>query len=616
MATKVADAPKRARKQAREELPNTPNPVDIAMVAAVSGKPLPDIARRVLEEEARLIRAQCTELRLREIGERVRAALWAILAVAAFAIVALIVLLIVHASRTDALVVESFRVPPAMAQQGLTGDVIATEVLDRIAEFQQRTQSVRAATSYSNNWGDDIKIDIPETGATADQVWKLLRGWLGKETRISGEVIQTPAGLALTTRVGSEPGQRFVSKTGDLDALIAQGAEHIMAATQPYRFAIYLNRVGRRGESLASLQQLTSDPSPIERKWAYNGIAVAHRQRGDFLGELEAARRALAIDPNMVPATENVGDAQWGLGHDQEAVDARRRALSIPNSGEYDPRIFEANHCNDFDALAARTADQAQLRQAIACLSTAPESYRTYIPSDRSDIAILRHDPALIADEQPSPFLAPQEAASDNALFRFRMLLANDTRGAPLEKALIDVATTQTQLVNAGKTALPTAVPISVDFYEAIEPIVLWPYEAQALAKLGRGGDAAALIAKTPLDCYACLRARGSIAEERGDLRAAQLWFLKAAQQAPRLAPAFVDWGRLLLDARHYGSAEVKFGYAAQMAPNWADPLKYWGDALAGEGKRGQALAKYDAALKLAPNWLQLQQARARLAAH
>src|SRR5438270_13685054 len=131
MATKVADAPKRARKPAREAVPETSHPVDIAMIAAASGKPLPDIARRVLEEEARLIREQCTELRLREVGERVRAGLWAILAVAAFVLVGLIILVLVKASRADALVVESFRVPPAMAAQGLSGEVVAKEVLDK-----------------------------------------------------------------------------------------------------------------------------------------------------------------------------------------------------------------------------------------------------------------------------------------------------------------------------------------------------------------------------------------------------------------------------------------------------------------------------------------------------
>ena len=157
------------------------------MAAAVSGKPLPDVARRLLEEQSELIHAQCAELRLRGIGERVRAALWAILAIAALAIVGLIALLLIHAARANALIVQSFQVPPGLATQGLSGQVVATQVLDKLADMQAHSETMRAASSYDNNWGDDLKIDIPNTGATADQVWKLLRGWLGKETRISGE---------------------------------------------------------------------------------------------------------------------------------------------------------------------------------------------------------------------------------------------------------------------------------------------------------------------------------------------------------------------------------------------------------------------------------------------
>src|SRR3954451_13576109 len=99
----------------RSDLPNTPDAVDIAMHAAVSGKPLPDVARRLLEEQSELIHAQCAELHLRAMGQRVRAALWAILAIAACAILGLIGLLLVHAARADALIVQSFQVPPSLA---------------------------------------------------------------------------------------------------------------------------------------------------------------------------------------------------------------------------------------------------------------------------------------------------------------------------------------------------------------------------------------------------------------------------------------------------------------------------------------------------------------------
>jgi tetratricopeptide (TPR) repeat protein len=132
---------------------------------------------------------------------------------------------------------------------------------------------------------------------------------------------------------------------------------------------------------------------------------------------------------------------------------------------------------------------------------------------------------------------------------------------------------------------------------------------------LSRHAEAKALIDRTPLDCYNCVRVRGVVAQHMGDRAGAQRWFLDAARQGSRLAPAFLDWGRLLADSRRYATAEPKIRRAAELAPNWADPLKSWGDLLAAQGRRGEAMAKYDAALKLAPQWVELRQARSRLQA-
>ena len=43
------DAPRPKRKRDAPELPESPGPVEIAMAAAASGKPLPEAARAVLE---------------------------------------------------------------------------------------------------------------------------------------------------------------------------------------------------------------------------------------------------------------------------------------------------------------------------------------------------------------------------------------------------------------------------------------------------------------------------------------------------------------------------------------------------------------------------------------
>lgn len=601
-----ADEPLIRRKRpktVRDELPDTPDGVDIAMAAAVSGKPLPDVARRLLEEQSALIHAQCAELHMRAIGERVRAALWAILALAAFAILGLIALLLVHAARANALIVESFQVPPALNARGLSGQVVATEVLDKLAQMQAQSESMRAASSYDNNWGDDLKIDIPNTGATADQIWKLLRGWLGKETRISGEVIQSPEGLALTARAGAKPGERFVSKDGDLDALVTKAAELIYRETQPYRYSVYLIQFPERAaEEHALLVQLTRDPSVRERKWAYNGLAVEARVAGDFRGSLGFVRRALAIDPQMRPAIGNVVLASGLLGHDQDAVDALAREHSLPVGSEYDPDIVQGNLCNEDADTGYSQRDPVLVDNAAQCLEGMANSFAAVGPQASVYASILRHDwrPALNFVQATTGRYTPGEAATVTAQLRLEGELE---RGSlPHIAAALDAfRTAQAKLqMNA-----------SEKLYGAGAPTQSWPLETQALLKLGRTDEAAALIAKTPVDCYTCVRVRGLVEEARGNAPAAQRWYAEAARQAPRLAPAFADWGRLLANARHYGSANVKLARAAELAPNWADPLKYQGDVLAAQGNRGEAIAKYDAALKLAPNWGALRQARA-----
>ncbi|MEI9931835.1 MAG: hypothetical protein WDM89_15180 [Rhizomicrobium sp.] len=54
--------------------------------------------------------------------------------------------------------------PPDMTARGLTGQTVASQLLDKLSALQAATDSARTATSYTNNWGDDIKVEIPNTG--------------------------------------------------------------------------------------------------------------------------------------------------------------------------------------------------------------------------------------------------------------------------------------------------------------------------------------------------------------------------------------------------------------------------------------------------------------------
>src|SRR6202451_2232752 len=84
-----------------------------------------------------------------------------------------------NAANDNGLVVDAFEVPPDLAAKGLTGDVIANKVLARLSQFQAETGSARASASYANNWGDNIKVQIPNTGVSISEFNRALHEWLG-----------------------------------------------------------------------------------------------------------------------------------------------------------------------------------------------------------------------------------------------------------------------------------------------------------------------------------------------------------------------------------------------------------------------------------------------------
>jgi hypothetical protein len=139
------------------------------------------------------------------------------------------------AAHDDGLVIQAFSVPPDLAARGMTGEVVAGRMLDRLSAMQAQTESMRAASSYTNNWGDDIKVQIPDTGVSVGEFNRYLHQWLGHQTRISGDVVRTGNKLTVTARAGADAAKSFEGADADLDSLLQKAAEAVYARTQPYR---------------------------------------------------------------------------------------------------------------------------------------------------------------------------------------------------------------------------------------------------------------------------------------------------------------------------------------------------------------------------------------------
>jgi tetratricopeptide (TPR) repeat protein len=618
--------PKRVRKaraaRSNEAELDSPDPVEIAMKAVAAGAVPGSAARIVLEKHAGLIDIQCRRER-EELGVlRVqRITRWLILLAAAAALIA-VAALIWNASRTVSLVVEPFRVPPALGNSGLGGEVMATRMMDQIALMQSRTLSTRPAESYSTDWGGDIDVAIPSMGATVGDLRRLTRSWFGRETRISGEVLRVGESWTVTARVS---GHNAVSATGpQLEPLLTEVAEGVFRQTQPYRHAIYLIGSGRGDEALAAARDLALNGPEPERPWGH--VAYANALGGPGIGERErlaALRRAVEALPDFPMPIGNYASALLNLGRWEEALGARRQTDRLIGDGSAVSEEFRGQYLRAKGAEVDRLS--GALRNAAEAFETASQvGTPTYAAGYVQDAAALRywlHDVRagdsnlqrwleLTGHNRQSNLMALglenlDEAQRAHLLFR-TVLAVQRLQATGDRRALARELPGRAGVIGALIGSFDAAV--ARDYARGV-----WPFVAPDLARIGRAQEAEALLAPLEADCYPCLVARGEVAAIGGDRAAARRWFSEAARQGPSLPYAHEALGRMLASAGDFGGAYAAFAEAHRIGPLWAEPLKHWGDTLARQRDWREAERRYRQAAAYAPRWGALQLGWARV---
>ena len=557
--------------------------------------------RALVSEQRHHLGEQLKRLRLGILDQRMSIVLKVMTAVVGFAIAVGIGAAIWYAAHDNGLVIEPFSVPPDMAQRGLTGQVVAAQLLDKLAALQDSTDSARPAGSYTNNWGDDIKVQIPETGVSIGQFYGLLVTWLGRETHITGEVFRTANGLAIAARGGGDGGAMVRGSEADLDKLLQQTAETIYKRTQPYRYAIYAEQHGKLADVRAILERLTVEGgSPRERAWAHLGLGVLKRFNSDWYGDADEERAAIALVPDFALAHNNVEGAYATLGHDEAALKAGQNTLRLLQSDRdidmstrartillQEELAGLAYYVNDFITSLHYNLEAAQL-----------PDYSGGVEGARENIVVIH---ALLHDRAAAQKAWGELSPSSDATVQSGRYM---TRFA-MTYWLGDWASVVAQQVDVEKSFVAVAHDPATPGYssEIFRERLVWPYAAYAMAKLGDFKGAHALIDKTPTDCFVCVRTRGDIDTAERNWGGAQYWFANAVHQAPSIPLGYYDWGVMLLAKGDLDGAIAKFDIANQKGPHFADPLELWGEALIAKNRSDLALAKFAEADKYAPNW-------------
>jgi tetratricopeptide (TPR) repeat protein len=511
-------------------------------------------------------------------------------------ITAAIVAALWNAGHANGLVIEAFSVPPDLANKGLTGDVVAGKVLDRLAALQAATNSNRAQSSYVNNWGNDIKVQIPETGVSIGQTYQYLVRWLGNEQHISGDIYRENGQLAVTSRIGGDSSETQHGTEDKLDDLITRAAESVYRRTQPYRYAVYLDNHNRVKEAQAIYRALIAGKSLDDRAWAYIGMSSERSGVGDMVGAAELLRHAIATRPGILLSYENLQSNEGNLQHDEAQLIWLKRAMEIQANGadpSMNPEDFAFNVLANKATLAGTTGDfQAQLRfdRQLAALPLGNGSANNAANQRTGELQTC----AALHDRECYDAVLATLPVPDNPLVRLNREGAVQAAAAPFED--------WDAVIKPGDFVvgfLKKVAPLGQMFLQRGE----YPLLAAGYAGKGDFAKAHALIDPTPLDCAICLRIRGQIATMERNWPAADRWYARAVHDTPSTPFAAEEWGSSLLRRGDFAGAIAKFAQANHTGPRYADPLEGWGEALIATNRSDLALAKFQEAARYAPNW-------------
>jgi len=491
-------------------------------------------------------------------------------------------------------VVDSFSVPPAYAQAGIPGDVIADDMTAKIAAVRDfaNANSLAQSNDVSEDRSRDVKVEIPETGVSLAEAWRYLKLWLGHERHLTGNVRTLPDGnIALTASLSGADSFTFTGKPADLGALEQKAAEQVFAAVDPVNIVLYLAAKGRTDEALAAAAHHVAIAQGTRE------LAGAYSLQGNMIrGAMGDARRSLAImhlaialDPKAAPQRmEAIASARM-LGHEEEVLAQARVIATLRPEDNIASWRRTGNGFAYVQDVGARW--RAALTGDFAALAILP----CVEACSRAD-ALMIHAQGLarLNDVDAARALIEEAAAAgqpdpgDVALTSYY----NDTARADWRAAVVDTQhyAEAFAIYSEGRRKLLAQTRVM-------------PLLARALAAQGDLDGAQTAIAGTPLDCFDCMLARGDVAAARHDWIDAAAWYGRAVHLGPSLPFGYANWGEMLLRHGDFDGAIAQFDIAHQKGPNFADPLEMWGEALVAKSRSDLAVPKFEEAARHAPNW-------------
>ncbi|HWE07176.1 MAG TPA: tetratricopeptide repeat protein [Rhizomicrobium sp.] len=576
-----------------DEEEETPEPVAPAPPAANAGMDSPadpatrDLLAALTAEQIGLAIMQRQHLHMQHIRDRFLLAFDLSLAVGGVVIVAIIVALFWDAWTSRSVIVDPFDVPASFAAQGVSGRVVASELLDRLKAFQDATRTNQLKRAVADAWSNKIELRIPEAGISIDEVENLLHRWLSRDEHISGSVVEDGSGIALTIRGDRFSARTFTGKRQQLHALTIKAAEYVYGGSEPYLFGVYLEEQGRAPEVIVLAQSAFSMASRSDKPLLLSVWSNALADLGRYREARDKAREAVRLDPRFWLGYDNMMGDEQSLGEEEEIVDTGRDMERLARRGSWLAADVPAGYWQNLDnSVADWPAFHRDVVFDMAQNGGQGTENAAEAPIDAEALARMHDWRGAELELETSPGTNTDHYVIAQSAF-VRAIIALDegdfAHAAALMRTADKIASTDSSV--ASNLAAPWAC---------------WLARAEALSGDSKKVDADIARGGRFVDCY---RFKGDIADRRGDWPAAQKDYAAAVALAPSIPSSYESWGEGLARHGHADAAFAEFALAHEKGPHWADPLEHWGEVLAGEGRFEDAIAKYKDASAYAPDW-------------
>jgi Flp pilus assembly protein TadD len=278
-----------------------------------------------------------------------------------FVVVFLFLPLVVYVVREvnrDVLIIDQFGVPKSLSDAGLSSDVMANRVGERLREIEDTTKTYmkKDVLGSQSEEASIPEVEIPGTKLGLKTIVDVARSLLHRDPKhIGGDIVlpltdarppssdpaavKQPAMITVYFKQGKNGSQALsgIAERDDVNVLVQRTAELALEQVNPYVLAVYWEDRREFDKSIRVAQAIAEDTSQdlLHREACFNLWGNALGDDGKDEEAIAKYQKAIELDPKYAYAYNNWGISLRIEGKHEEAIAKYQKAI------ELDPKYAE-----------------------------------------------------------------------------------------------------------------------------------------------------------------------------------------------------------------------------------------------------------------------------------